>query len=192
MNIYIIGVATAGKSTLVKMIKTRMRRVNVVSFEAVRNGFMKVLPELEMQRRESKARREILPHFLVEMAEWNEKMTGDLTIVEGSFAGAKQVLDLVRKEDLVVCLGYGGRSLEEVAERAIREACEGHYLYGKSEEEFKRHFYDLVRDDQANLEFCEEFNVPYFDTYGASAEEREEKLEEVVGIVMGWVEERKG
>lgn len=77
MNVYIVGVATTGKSTLAKRLKEAFPRFNVVSFEAVRNGFMRTQPELKMGNRESAARWEILPQYLVEFAEWNEKLTGD-------------------------------------------------------------------------------------------------------------------
>lgn len=179
MVIYIVGVPTAGKSTLARMTKKRFLQVNVVSFEAVRNGFMVSQPELRMGERESEARREILPKFLVEMAEWNAKLTQSVTVVEGSFAKVEDVCRLMKDDDLVICLGYGGRGLDEVAKLAIQKASEDSYLYRRTVEEFKGHFYDLVEDDQANLEFCLQNNVPYYDT----AEERAKKLEKVLGLI---------
>lgn len=176
MNVYIVGVPTAGKSTLAKMLKRKFPQFNVISFEAVRNGFMRVQPELEMGNRESMARREILPQYMVEFAEWNEKMTGNPSLVEGSFANVEQVVRLVRDEDVVVCLGYGEMTLEEIAQEAIRKAGPESYLFGRLEEEFRRHFYDLAEDDKVNREFCEKNNVPYYVTAG----EREKVLEDVV------------
>ena len=44
-NIYIIGVPRTGKSTLSKLIKAKYPEFNIVSFEAVRNGFIKAFPE---------------------------------------------------------------------------------------------------------------------------------------------------
>lgn len=180
MNVYIVGVPTAGKSTLTKIIKERYPRFNVVSFEAVRNGFMKAQPGLDMGNRQSLARKEILPQFLIEFAEWNEKMTGQPTLVEGSFASVEEVVDLVRKEDVVICLGYGGIALEEVARQAIRMAGPESYLYGRTEAEFVEHFYDLAEDDQVNKKFCDEKQIPYFVTAG----EREKVLEKATQLVL--------
>ena len=60
-NIYIIGVPRSGKTTLAKLIKERFNNVNQVSFEALRNGFIKTFPELDMGNRNSEARANILP-----------------------------------------------------------------------------------------------------------------------------------
>lgn len=180
MNVYIVGAPTAGKSTLAKMIKKKCPWFNMVSFEAVRNGFMKAQPGLEMGNRQSMARKEILPQFLIEFAEWNEKMTGQPTLVEGSFANVEEVVDLARKEDVVICLGYGGMALEEVARQAIRTAGLESYLYGRTEAEFVEHFYDLVKTDQVNKKICEEKRVPYFVTAG----EREKVLEKATQLVL--------
>ncbi len=179
MNVYVVGVPTAGKSTLAKMIKAKMPQFNVVSFEAVRNGFLKSQPELEMGNRNSRARHGILPQFIVELADWNAKMTGCPTLVEGSFAKAEEVAKLKQKEDLLICLGYGEMTLEEVANRAIQKAGVKNYLYGKTADEFMRHFYDLTEDDRANREFCLKNDVPYFETAG----ERVGALEKAMRLV---------
>lgn len=180
MNVYIIGVPTAGKSTLAKMIKKQLPQFNVVSFEAVRNGFLKAQPELDMGNRQSTARKEILPQFVVEFAEWNERMTGQPTLVEGSFASVREVASLVRKEDLVICLSYGGMSLGDVAKQAIQMAGPESYLYGRTEAEFGEHFYDLAETDRENMEFCEKNQIPYFVT----ANGREEVLQKATQLVL--------
>ncbi len=179
MNIYIVGAPTAGKSTLVRLLKQQIPRLNVISFEAVRNAFMRAQPELAMDDRDSDARRRILPEFLVEFATWNSKMTGDCSVVEGTFAKAEIVASLINDGDLLVCLGYGGRDLATVAKIAIAKADAQSYLYGKTEEEFMQHFYDLVDDDQANMEFCQKNQLLYYDT----AEVREEVLQQVVELI---------
>lgn len=179
MVIYVVGAPTAGKSTLARIIKERFLQVNVVSFEAVRNGFIVSQPGLNMGDRKSVARSKILPRFMVEFAEWNARMTRSLTVVEGSFARVEQIWRLVKSDDLVICLGYGGRSLAEIAELAIRKADADSYLYGKTVKEFKEHFYDLAEEDVVNLQFCKENNVPYYDT----ADNRDEKMGEILELV---------
>ena len=39
-NIYVVGVARSGKSTLTRLIKERFPMYNQFSFEAIRNGFI--------------------------------------------------------------------------------------------------------------------------------------------------------
>ncbi len=179
MTIYIIGAPTAGKSTLAKMIKTRFPMVNQLSFEAVRNGFIKAQPSLEMNDRNSPSRKELLPEFLMEFASWNEKMTGNASLVEGTFAKASQIQNMLEDGDLLICLGYGGHSLSEIAEQAISKAKSDSYLHGHTTTEFMKHFYDLEADDTENREFCLAQGLPYFDTYN----NREKSLMEALTLV---------
>ena len=52
-NIYIVGVPRTGKTTLTKLIKQEIPQVNLISFEAIRNGFIKSQPELNMGSKKS-------------------------------------------------------------------------------------------------------------------------------------------
>ena len=58
-NIYIIGVPRSGKTTLAHLLKEEYPTFNLISFEAIRNAFIKTQPQLQMDRRESPARKEI-------------------------------------------------------------------------------------------------------------------------------------
>lgn len=188
MNIYIVGAPTSGKSTLARLLKQQIPRLNVISFEAVRNGFIKSQPDLAMDNRNSEARRQILPEFMVEFATWNAKLTGDNSVVEGTFASVETVASLIQDGDLLICLGYGGRDLAEVAKMAIAKSDARSYLYGKTEEEFAQHFYDLVDDDRANMEFCEKNQILYYDTSGP----REEVLAKIVENAKSWLATKHG
>lgn len=88
-NICIVGIPRSGKSTLSKIIKSKYPEMNMISFEAIRNGFIKSQPELNMENRNSLARQEILPEFLVEFTYWNQIITSYGSIVEGSFQALK-------------------------------------------------------------------------------------------------------
>lgn len=179
MNIYIVGAPTSGKSTLAGLLKLQIPQLNVISFEAVRNGFIRALPDLTMGDRKSEARQQILPEFLVEYATWNARITGCSSVVEGTFARVGKIVSLISSDDLLICLGYGGRDLAEVARMAIAKADSRSYLYGRTAEEFAQHFYDLVDDDRANLEFCKNNRIAYYDTSAS----RERTLSQIVELV---------
>lgn len=174
-NIYIVGAPRSGKSTLARMISAKQPEINLISFEAVRNGFIKSQPELDMGNRESAARREILPEFVFEFLQWNEKMTGRPNLMEGSFMQVEDLVKHVRDDDRIICLGFGGRKLAEVAKQVLVHTKEGDYLYGCSEEKFCQHFYDLEENDWVNMEFCQKNGIKYYDTF----ENREEVLREI-------------
>lgn len=164
MSIYVVGVPTAGKTTLAHRIKKEFRDVNVISFEAVRNGFIKAVPSWAMNDRNSEARKTILPSFLVELARWNEKLTGNISLVEGSFAAVEDISKLVLSDDVVICLGYGGRSKAEIAKIALGRVTSDNYLFGCSVERFLEHFYDIDELDRRNLAYCQSSSYDYFDT----------------------------
>ena len=67
----------------------------MLSFEAIRNGFIKSLPELNMGNRNNNGRKEILPGFIVEFANWNYEITGCSNIIEGSFTDFKTISSLI-------------------------------------------------------------------------------------------------
>ena len=64
-NIIITGIPRSGKTTLSKLIKEKYPEYNIISFEAIRNGFIKSQPGLKMGNRNSEARKEILPDFIM-------------------------------------------------------------------------------------------------------------------------------
>lgn len=163
MTIFIIGVPTAGKSTLAGKVKNHFSLLNVFSYEAIRNGFIKTMPELSMHDRESEARKKIMPEFVVEFARWNSDMTGCVSLVEGTFTEVDKLHDLVAMDDLIICLGYGGKDKYQIADLALARATRDNYLYGCSREKFLAHFYDIEESDKRNMNYCQQNGLLYFD-----------------------------
>ena len=175
-NIYIVGVPRAGKSTLSKMIKERYPIYNQISFEAVRNGFMESQEELDMGNRNSDARKNILPKHITTFAYWNNKMLGAPSLVEGSFCSIEELLKLVSEDDLIICLGLGCRSIEEVVEGIKKHDSEKDYTSDWSYEQLKLHFRDTKENDKLNYEFCLKNNIKYYDTF----ENRDKVFEDII------------
>lgn len=73
-NIFIVGIARSGKSTLSGLIKEKYFFYNQFSFEAIRNSFIKTQPELNVNNRNSDARKNILPVHIVEFVHWNKEI----------------------------------------------------------------------------------------------------------------------
>ncbi len=164
-NIYIIGIPRSGKSTLAKKIKSKYPEMNIISFEAIRNGFIKAQPNLNMGNRNSNARQEILPQFIVEFANWNYAITGSRSIVEGSFTDVKTIKNLINSEDIILCLGLGKRSLHEIIKEMKKYDDENDYTKDWTEEQLKKHFFDITEQDIENYNLCKKLNIEYFDTF---------------------------
>ena len=163
-NIYIIGVPRSGKTTLAKLIKERFHNINQVSFEAIRNGFIKTLPELDMGNRNSEARANILPEFIVELVKWNSEITKCNTLIEGSFTTVSKLMSLVSEEDIVICLGHGRKSLNEVIDNVIKYDTSKDYTKEWSRDILEKHFYDIEKKDKDNFSDCLKYGINYYDT----------------------------
>lgn len=163
-NIYIIGIPRSGKTTLSKIIKQKYPQMNIISFEAIRNGFIKTQPNLNMGNRNSKARQEILPKFLIEFAHWNLIISNCGNIIEGSFANIQTVAELAG-DDIIICLGLGKRNFQEIILGIQKYDNENDYTKNWTKEQLENHFYDIVENDKENFELCQKYNVVYFDTY---------------------------
>lgn len=175
-NIYIIGVPGTGKTTLAHLLKEAYPAFNLISFEAVRNAFMKTQPELQMDNRESLTRQEILPSFLIEFLNWNKVFTSYGNILEGDFITIEKLVNYVQKEDIILCLGFSKRSLKEISQGIKSHDREEDYTKDWSIEKIEKHFYNLEATDAANYEACKKYHIPYYDTY----EERQATFEKII------------
>ena len=164
-NIYIIGVPRTGKSTLSKLIKEKYPIYNQLSFEAIRNGFIESQPDLNMGNRNSEARSDILPKFITTVASWNNKILLAPTLIEGDFCSAPKLLSLLDENDLIICLGHGGRNIDEILKGIRENDTNADYTKSWSEEKIKQHFYDIVKNDNLNYDYCIKNNIRYYDTY---------------------------
>ena len=175
-NIYVVGVARSGKSTLTRLIKERFPMYNQFSFEAIRNGFIETQPELKMNNRHSKARKEILPKHIVTFANWNSHFLHSPSLIEGTFCTVEELYNLLDENDYIICLGLGCKQIEEIARGVKMHDTNDDYTKEWTEEQIKAHFYDIPYVDQKNYEFCQENNIDYFDTF----ENREEVFDEIL------------
>lgn len=178
-NIYIVGVPRSGKTSLARIIKEKYPVYNQIVFEAVRNGFIDTQAELNMEDRTSEARKIILPKHIVTMASWNNKISNNPTLVEGSFCTVQQLFDLVSSDDLIICLGLGCRSLDEIVSGIIENDSDDDYSKSWSFEKLKKHFYNIEEEDKNNYDFCMSNSIKYYDTYL----DREKVFSEVLNYI---------
>ena len=114
MTIFICGVPRTGKTTLSKILKENIHNSNLIVTEAIRNGFQKIDNDnaRDWGTKTSKLRKEIFPVFVKEFLEWNEKFSTNITILDCALIDLKQIVSLANKNDIIICLGFGGRENE--------------------------------------------------------------------------------
>ena len=164
-NIYIVGVPRAGKSTLSRLIKEKYPVYNQFSFEAIRNGFIESQPDLNMGNRNSDARKNILPKHFTTFAYWNSEILSCPSLVEGDFCTIEELHNLINEKDLIICLGLGCRSIEDIVKGIKENDSENDYTKDWSEEKLYSHFHDIVEKDKYNYDYCIKNNIKYYDTY---------------------------
>ena len=164
-NIYIIGVPRSGKSTLSKLIKEKYPIYNQISFETIRNGFIESQPELNMGNRNSEARRQILPKYIITFAEWNNRILSYPTLIEGDFCSIEELVKLIKSEDLIICLGLGRRNMEEIINGIRKNDTSSDYTNKWTDGQIEKHFHDIIKKDSINYNYCLKNNIKYYDTY---------------------------
>lgn len=178
-NIYIVGVPRTGKSTLAKLIKFNYPQFNLISFEAIRNGFIKSQPNLEMGNRNSVARQEIFPIFLFEFVHWNNVFSNYGNLIEGDFSSIEKIVKNTDENDFIICLGFNKRNIEEIIKGIIKYDKDTDYTKNWSEEKIRKHFYDICEKDKENYDLCSRYNINYYDTY----ENREEVFSNIISLI---------
>ncbi len=166
MRIYICGVPRVGKTTLAKYLKRKLKNTNLFVSEAFRNGFQAMRPSeaKDWGTKTSKLRTDDFPVFLKTFLEWNEKFSGNDSIVDLSLLNIEKIYEMLDENDIIVCLGFGGKSNNEIF-KIIRKFEHGNdYTITKTDEELKKLWGDMAKRDKHNMSFAAEHNISYFET----------------------------
>lgn len=169
-NIYIVGVPRTGKSTLSKLIKEKYPIYNQLSFEAIRNGFIESQPELNMGNRNSEARKNILPKYITTFASWNNKILSAPTLIEGDFCSVETLSNILDENDLIICLGFSKRNIDEIIKGIRENDTEIDYTKNWNDKKIKKHFYDIVENDNRPVRKLKVVEIFWYRWYNNIAE----------------------
>lgn len=165
-NIYILGTSRSGKSSFASLVKKEFPNYSLISMEAIRNGFIKSLPELHMENRNSIARETIFPNFLVEFVNWNKMINKNNNgcIIEGSLIKTDYLIPLLSNDDIIIFLGHNNLTNEEIYNNIMKYDTEKDYTHDWTYEKIKKHFGDINSIEQENKKICLDNNFIYKDT----------------------------
>ncbi len=166
MTIFICGLPRTGKTTLAKMLKARIDNSNLIVTESIRNGFQKIDKEhsKDWGTKSSKLRQAVFPLFVKEFLDWNEKFSSNITILDCALISLQQIEKLANKDDIIVCLGFGGRENNEIFLHIRQYEHNDDYTKTYSNDYLLKLWGDLSTLDKCNYDFCNKKGIKYFDT----------------------------
>lgn len=166
MKILICGVPKSGKTTLCKQIGKEFPSFNIISGEALRNGFQKMdkVHYKEWGDKFSKQREEDFPTFLKEFTEWNEFFTGNNTILDLAILNLKDIAQVASANDKIICLGFGGKDEKEMFDIIRSYEHKQDYTADMSNEDLMKLWGNIAQEDKNNIDFSDKNKISYYDT----------------------------
>lgn len=175
-NILIAGVPRAGKTTLAKMLADELENYNLITLDAVRNGFGDVFPELDINDRDGKNNTIEFPKFVSRMIYWNEKILKSHYnyIIEGCQI-LPDIAENLFPDSIIIYLGLGNKGPEEILQNIRKNDTPDEYSYHRSDERMLNSINRNIKLDKYIREKCELYKIKYIDTF----DNRENKLKNI-------------
>ena len=166
MRVFICGEPRTGKTTLCKKLKEKLSQFNLFVTEAFRNGFQKMDEEhyREWGTKTSIQRVEQFPIFLKEFLQWNEELSQQNSLIDSALLPIQDALKIKKTNDLIICLGFGGKPKEEIFKTIHTYENEQDYTKNFADDYLLRLWGDIEANDIFNKNFCKENNLLYIDT----------------------------
>lgn len=182
-NIFIIGAARSGKTTLARKLHEKYG-YNIISLDDIING-LEVIPELGIHHdgddiQVSKKFGKFLTRYLIELSEGPNFYHGIKNVIEGTHIDFEQVMPLLQEEKYkekyeVIGLLYDEITEEELYHNIKEDDTEDDWTYWCDAEELRGNVrYFLER----NYFFHQKFEQYHIKTYDVS-HRREEVLETI-------------
>ncbi len=175
--IYIVGVPRSGKSTLAIKMKLKYPNSNIISCDAIK----KSLITLELGKNSAiLTSNDALIKYVAKIAEWNEVLTEQKSIVDAGLIPIESVFRIVKPNDRIICLGFGGQSNS----KAIWENIQQHQqefdkTYGMDLKKAEHYWGDFGRRDENNRYFCVDKDLIYLDT----KDDQKAVLDYIIGLL---------
>ena len=186
-NILIMGIGRAGKTTLSKMIKDKYNSYNLIHSDSLKWALIRAENKEAYYREHVDKQKEFehseffqraLLEFFKSQIRKDEKSYG--CILESGQLHPKYVRKMIDFDNtIVVCLGLGNLTRDEMVELCIEHDKEKDWIYGLSREYLEKHAEDWYNCNEMLKEECPKYGIEYIDT----SKDREAVLKEILNRI---------
>lgn len=186
-NILIMGIGRAGKSTLSEMIKDKWNSYNLLHSDSLKWAIIRAEGKEDYYRKNVDMQKEyehgeFFQRALIEL--YNSLIRKDKKeygyILESGQLHPKIVREMIDfDKTIVICLGLGNLSAEDMVEQCIKYDTEDSWTYGLSSEYLLEHARDWYNCNEMLKKECPKYGIKYIDT----SKNRENILKEIVNNI---------
>ena len=187
-NILIMGIGRAGKTTLSKMIKDKINSYNLIHSDSLKWAIIRAKDQEEYYRENVDIQKkfehgEYFQRILLEF--YNSLIRQDTNgygyILESGQLHPKIVSEMIDfYNTVVVCLGLGNYSVEDMVNQCIKYDTEESWTYGLSREYLTKHAIDWYNANEMLKRECPKYNITYIDTSKNREMVLEDTLEKII------------
>lgn len=183
-NILIMGIGRAGKTTLSEMIKDKFNSYSLIHSDSLKWGLIRA-EDKEKYYRQNVDKQKEFEHgdfFQKSLLEFfNSLISKDKNkygyILESGQLHPKFVKEMIDFNDtIVLCLGLGNLTKEEMVDLCIEHDKEKDWTYGLSREYLRQHADDWYNCNEMLKKECSQYGIKYIDT----SKNREEILNNIL------------
>lgn len=171
-NILIMGIGRAGKTTLSEMLKDKYNNYSLIHSDSLKWAMIRA-KDKESYYRENVDKQKEFEHgkyfqrTLLEL--FDSCIRKDKNnygyIVESGQLHPKTVSEMVDfNNTIVVCLGLGDLSLDEMVDLCIKHDTEKDWTFNLPRDYLKKHAIDWFKANQMLKKECPKYNIKYYDT----------------------------
>ncbi len=190
-NILIMGIGRAGKTTLSKMLKDKINSYNLIHSDSLKWAMIRAKNEEKYFRENVDKQKEfehgeyfqrtLLEFFKSSMSK-DKKNYG--CILESGQLHPRIVKEMVNFDNtIVVCLGLGDFSLEDMVNLCIEHDTPEDWTYGLSREYLREHAKDWFTANEMLKKECPKYGIKYYDTSKNRVETLDKIMNEILELV---------
>ena len=184
-NVLIIGIGRAGKTTLSKMIKDKINSYNLIHSDSLKWAMIRAKDEEQYYRTNVDKQKDFQKTLLELFNSLIKKDTkGYGYVLESGQLHPRIVKEMVDFDNtIVVCLGLGDLSIEDMVNQCIEHDEKNDWTYGLSKEYLRSHAEDWYNSNKMLKEECPKYGIKYFDTSKNRIETLNNILDEIISRI---------